>query len=213
MARSERTRQAGLLSAMRNHSVWAHHHRCVMLFAGLLLPLIHGMPAARVATYAGVVTLMIAVVRSTRPRGLILDINVGLGIAYLAMLIPLTFADTLLTPLIGTDTVWMQRAALLTALLFIFGVMIALLRYVMDVSRVTADKLFGAVSIYILIAMAFALLYFLIDRFGFHNFDPAKKNSPELSTGRITYTSVLRYSRRRGLAKSPRSADWRAALS
>jgi hypothetical protein len=180
---------------MRNHSVWAHHHRCVMLFAGLmiyilLLPLIHGMPAARVATYAGVVTLMIAVVRSTRPRGLILDINVGLGIAYLAMLIPLTFADTLLTPLIGTDTVWMQRAALLTALLFIFGVMIALLRYVMDVSRVTADKLFGAVSIYILIAMAFALLYFLIDRFGFHNFDFSK----EEFSGIVDWSDYLYFS-------------------
>jgi len=57
---------------------------------------------------------------------------------------------------------WAQAFALGVSILFIGFVTLTLLRYVMNMQRVTADKICGAVAVYILIAFLFATVFVLL---------------------------------------------------
>lgn len=152
-------------SAVRGFFIRMHHNRCGALLAGLilfilLLPFVYEFRPGRLALFATYVALLIAVLRSLRSPGPTLSLNIALGVLYLV----------LVTAGIVSQNFWLRQAALTVASVFIITVMLALLRYVMDFSRVTADKLFGAVSIYVLLAFFFSDVYLLIENFDQGNF-------------------------------------------
>lgn len=162
-------------SRLRNYAIASHHRRCAVLVAGLLLfflllPILYDFRIGRLALFGAYVVLLSGVVWSIRPRGWALTLNVGLGVAYFVFVCASIF----------TGSFWFRQAGLLSAQLFLAGVMLTLLRYVMDFSRVTADKLFGAVAIYILLAFLFSDIYLFIENInaGNFNFTPGEDNHP-----------------------------------
>ena len=58
---------------------------------------------------------------------------------------------------------WLRPVALAATAIFIGVVTVALLRYVLDSRAITADKIFGAVAAYMLIAFTFATLFVLLE--------------------------------------------------
>jgi len=171
---------------LHHYYIWANQHRCMTLFAGLViyilaLPLVYDRVAGRIALYAALVALMIGVIRSIRPRGTGLYVNIGLGFVYLGLIAVAAF----------THVSWVFSAAAVAAMLFCVDVMWALLRYVMDTSRVTADKLFGAVSLYILVAMVFAIVYALLEGFGHRHFAFSEAHNP---AARLDWSDFLYFS-------------------
>ncbi len=164
-----------LFAVLRRKFVWAYKHRCTVLFWFLVvyllaLPLVYASPLGKATFFAVSVALMISVIRSIWSRGWLLTVNIWMGLLYVILVTAALFGDSL----------WLLRAALAAGLLFIAGVMLALLRYVMDFARVTADKLFGAVTIYILIALLFAYIYHFIATFGFQHFKITEKGPESL---------------------------------
>jgi hypothetical protein len=171
---------------LHHHYIWANQHRCVTLFAGLViyilvLPLVFDLIAGRLILYIAIVVLMIGVIRSIRPSGGVLYINVGLGVLFIALIILA----------VSTRIPWLFTASAVVVLLFFLGVMVALLRYVMDTSRVTADKLFGAVSLYILVAFSFAIAYALLEGFGHRHFAFSEADNP---AARLDWSDFLYFS-------------------
>lgn len=155
-----------IASRMRNYLITSHHKRCGVLVLGLviffmLLPFVYDYPLARIALFGGYVALLVGVVWSIRRRGIALVVNISLGLIYFALIA----AGILL------HSLWMIQTGLAAAQFFLVGVMLALLNYVMDFSRVTADKLFGAVGIYILLAFLFSDTYLFIENFNPGNFN------------------------------------------
>lgn len=166
---------SAVVSRLRHAAIRLHHGRCGALLAALLaflllLPFVYHSTVGRLGLFALYVAALIAVVRSLRPRGWALSLNIGLGGLYFV----LVTAGAL------TGLLWVKQVALLAAIAFLLGVMLALLRYVMDFSRVTADKLFGAVGIYMLIAFVFADVYVLMEYINPGNFRFSEKSAGDI---------------------------------
>jgi len=78
-----------------------------------------------------------------------------------------------------------------TMALFNGIVTIALLRYVLDRHVINTDKVFGAVSAYVLIAITFACIFCMLQYIEVHAFHIAQVNDPD---GKLTWSDSMYFS-------------------
>jgi len=136
--------------------VWLRRNRCSLLLAWLCA-LILANPVfsttrfgAKSLALALLVVLLLATWALRVPRARLLAalaLAMGAGVA------------VALSP--GKDH-WLWPVAIGTATVLIGTVTVALLRYVLDWHLISADKVFGAVAAYVLIALTFACLFSLL---------------------------------------------------
>ena len=136
---------------------YVRRNRCSVLLAALGLfilayPLISGSRLGITALNVGLVIIMMLGVWALRVRRFALWSVVMLGVLALLALLIARHGDVL----------WLRPFGIGAVAVFIGGVTIALLRYVLDSHLITTDKVFGAVAAYVLIALTFALLFGLL---------------------------------------------------
>jgi len=164
---------------------WLRRNRCSLLLAWLCL-LILANPFFGEATGGykalGMGLLVILVLSSWALR---LAPRVRIGVALLA------FATAAVLMTVPHDEHWLRPVANGTMALFNGVVTIALLRYVLDAHLITTDKVFGAVSAYVLIALTFACLFAMLQYIETHAFHIAQVNNPDgmMSWSEVTYFS------------------------
>jgi hypothetical protein len=86
---------------------------------------------------------------------------------------------------------WVEPVAYGATALFTIGVIVALLSYVLDRHPITADKVFGAVSAYVLLAVLFATLFSLLQTVQPSAFHVNLVNQP---TGQLDWSDLLYFS-------------------
>jgi hypothetical protein len=86
---------------------------------------------------------------------------------------------------------WLRPFANATMAAFNAVVTIAVLRYVLDPHLITTDKVFGAVSAYVLVAITFACIFGLLQYIEPGSFYIAQVNNPD---GRLTWSDLMYFS-------------------
>ena len=86
---------------------------------------------------------------------------------------------------------WVEPVAYAATALFTIGVIVALLSYVLDRHPITADKVFGAVSAYVLLAVLFATLFSLLQNVQPSAFHVNQVNRP---SGHLGWSDLLYFS-------------------
>jgi hypothetical protein len=86
---------------------------------------------------------------------------------------------------------WMEPLVHAATALFTAGIISALLMYVLDRRPITADKVFGAVSAYVLIAVLFATLFSLLQLVQSNAFYVALANDRD---GRLDWSGLMYFS-------------------
>jgi Ion channel len=92
---------------------------------------------------------------------------------------------------VPSDEHWLRPVANGTMALFTGAVTVALLRYVLDWHLITTDKVFGAVAAYVLIAIAFACLFCMLQYIETKAFYIAQPNDPD---GRLSWSDSMYFS-------------------
>jgi drug/metabolite transporter (DMT)-like permease len=133
----------------------ARFHRSAVLLAGLVLfifldPLIDA-PVAQLTLELSILATLVLAVWALRVRGWKLVAVVALALLTLALLIANRSMSTAIT-----------APTLAVVALFLAVVTAALLSYVLNMSRVTVDKIFAAVAAFLLLAILFATLFALL---------------------------------------------------
>jgi Ion channel len=105
------------------------------------------------------------------------------------LLLAMAVAETLVELQIGKH--WMEPTAHATTALFTAGIIMVLLQYVLDRRPITADKVFGAVSAYVLIAVLFATLFSLLQLIQPNAFHVAAPNDAD---GRLDWSGLMYFS-------------------
>ena len=164
---------------------WLRRNRCSLLLGWLCL-LILGNPAFG-DTHGGYQLLCVALVMILvlATWALRLPRTVMIGVVILA----LTTGAVVLT--VPDDHHWMRPVANITMALFNGVVTVAVLRYVLDPRLITTDKVFGAVSAYVLIAITFACIFGLVQFLDPQSFYIAQANNPD---GRLTWSDLMYFS-------------------
>jgi len=131
--------------------------RCGLIVGGLVLylliyPLLIDSLAGRALTNAGLSLLLVGLLWAL--HGSLREMAFGAALA-----LP---ANQPLVELLLPGQAWARAFALVVLLVFLAAVTIRLLAYVMNLTVVTADKVFGAVAVYILIAFIFAAAFALL---------------------------------------------------
>jgi hypothetical protein len=144
------------LAELLHALAWLRINRCALLLAGLILFIV-GFPftssgtGGRVAVNLWLLAVLLAGRWALDPHRRIgwlpWALVGGIACAYVAVFAGVRGAGTVVT--LG----YAALEALIT---------VALLAYVLDAGRVTADKIFGAISAYILLGMLFASLFTLL---------------------------------------------------
>lgn len=86
---------------------------------------------------------------------------------------------------------WLRPTANIAMAVFNALVLIALLHYVLDHHVISTDKVFGAVSAYVLIAITFACIFGLLQYVETNAFYIAQVNNPD---GRLTWSDLMYFS-------------------
>ncbi|MGE0575687.1 MAG: potassium channel family protein [Reyranella sp.] len=86
---------------------------------------------------------------------------------------------------------WLRPVVFGSTALFMAVVTLALLRYVLDWHPITTDKVFGAVSAYVLIAFTFASLFNFIELFDANAFSYAIEKGPY---GHLRWSDMMYFS-------------------
>jgi hypothetical protein len=86
---------------------------------------------------------------------------------------------------------WMEPAAYAATAIYSMGVIAALLSYVLDRHPITANKVFGAVSAYVLLAVLFATLFSLLQLVQPTAFYVNQVNEPD---GRLGWSELMYFS-------------------
>src|SRR5262249_40021742 len=152
--------------ARRRHPIlhriaWLRRNRCSLLLASLCLfilsyPLLADASGGALWLNVALPTVLFVGVWALRVRWIAF---VGVG---LLRLLPMA---AVLGGQMGLESVWHRPVALGLSALFIGAVTVALLIYVLDSRTINTDKVFGAVSAYVLIALTFALIFGLLQHF------------------------------------------------
>jgi hypothetical protein len=162
-----------------------HQNRCGILLAALCLFILadpHVLGTAISIAFLGVaiVALLGLAVSPFRPQ----------RFWPLAMLLLLmTVSETLVELQVARH--WMEPLAHAATALFTAGIIVVLLGYVLDRRPITADKVFGAVSAYILIAVLFATLFSLLQLVQPAAFYVAAANDPD---GYLDWSGLMYFS-------------------
>jgi len=152
---------------------WLKRNRCSLLLAWLCLlilanPLFGGTQAANkaiVICLLAVLMLAAWALRVLRSR--------------LLVLLVLALAAALAVVLARGDRDWLRPVAIGTVAVLTGVVTVSLLRYVLDWRLITVDKVFGAVSAYVLIAFTFACLFSMLQFLQPHAFHINHVNDPD----------------------------------
>ena len=151
---------------------WLRRNRCSVLLAWLCLlilvhPLLPSRPGAKALSIGLLVVLLLAswALRMRRSR-LLLALAVAAGAAVAIILSP-------------GEHHWLRSVSVAAVVVLIGAVTVALLRYVLDWHLITIDKVFGAVSAYVLIALTFACLFSLLQLVQPNAFHFNQVNNPD----------------------------------
>ena len=164
---------------------WLRRNRCSLLLAWLCLlilanplfgPSLLGAKALRLGL---LVLLMLSTWALRTPR------------AATRAAFALAVATAALIMLVPSDDHWLRAVVHGMTALFNGLVTIALLRYVLDPHVITTDKVFGAVSAYVLIALTFACLFSLLQYIEGNAFYIANVNNPD---GMLSWSDVMYFS-------------------
>jgi hypothetical protein len=164
---------------------WLRRNRCSLLLGWLCLLILanplfgethHGYQSL------GVALLVILVLASWALR---LPREAMIGVVLLAVA---TGAVVLIVP---HDEHWLRPFANATMAIFNGVVTVAVLRYVLDQHVITTDKVFGAVSAYVLIAITFACVFGLVQYIEPRSFYIAQVNDPD---GRLSWSDLMYFS-------------------
>lgn len=151
---------------------YLRHNRCSVLLGWLLLfiliqPLVVGSAIGAVFLAFGTLGILLLALWALRARRRAL---VVVGILALLTLHGIA-ADRL-------GETWLRPATLVVTATFMGAVTTALLYYVLDWRPITADKVFGAVAAYVLIAFTFASLFSLLQQIQPHAFHASVEHVP-----------------------------------
>jgi Ion channel len=89
------------------------------------------------------------------------------------------------------NPVWFMGNQIFTVAFFLFTASV-LFMHILNKERVTHDEVFGAISVYLMIALAFASLFFIADRVEPGSF--LKNLNPSTEHGVMTYSDYVYYS-------------------
>jgi hypothetical protein len=152
---------------------WVRRNRCSLLLGGLcLLILANPLFASTALGPRGLfVALLVVLVLAT--WALRLTPRTMLTVAGLAVL------TAVLLVMVPDDNHWLRPVANGTMGLLTGAVTVALLWYVLDPHLISTDKVFGAVSAYVLIALTFACLFCMLQYIETRAFHIAEINNPD----------------------------------
>jgi len=157
---------------MKRRLAYMRRNRCGVLLVALCLfilanPLVAGSFAAVFLALGLVVILMLAMwaLRARRATLLVLG------------LLALFTVNAVAADRLGEH--WLRPGTLLITAMFLGAVTTGLLYYVLDWRPITADKVFGAVAAYVLIAFTFASLFGWLQQLQPHAFHAAPVHAPD----------------------------------
>ena len=164
---------------------WLRRNRCSLLLAWLCLmilanPLFGQTALGHKGLSVGLLLMLVLATWALRMRR-----RTVLAVATLAVL---TACVILSVP---DDKHWMRLVAHSSMALFTGVVTVALLRYVLDPHLINTDKVFGAVSAYVLIAITFACIFCMLQYIEVHAFHIAQVNDPD---GKLTWSDSMYFS-------------------
>lgn len=164
---------------------YLRRNRCCLLVIALCLFIL--VSPLLVGTIMGILVLMILLMGllvlatwALRARRLVLTTAGGLALLTSLLLIAHRTVDYGLQPV-----------AQGVSALFLGAVTIALLAYVLDEHLISADKVYGAVAAYVLIAFTFASIFGLLLAFQPNAFYAAEVNNPD---GILTWSDLMYFS-------------------
>jgi hypothetical protein len=164
---------------------WLRRNRCSLLLGWLCL-LILANPlfgeAHQGYQLLGMALLVILLLASWALR---LPRPVMIGVVVLAL------ATGVVVLTVPSDEHWLRPFADATMAAFNAVVTVAVLRYVLDPHIITTDKVFGAVSAYVLVAITFACIFGLLQYIVPGSFYIAQVNNPD---GRLTWSDLMYFS-------------------
>jgi hypothetical protein len=151
---------------------YMRRNRCGVLLAALCLfilinPVVAGSFGA-VFLALGIVTILMLAMWALRARRRTLLV---LG------LLALFTVNAVAVDRLGEH--WLRPVTLLVTALFLGAVTSGLLYYVLDRRPISADKVFGAVAAYVLIAFTFASLFGLLQQIQPHSFHASPVHAPD----------------------------------
>ena len=164
---------------------WLRRNRCSLLLAWLCViilatPLFGASALGNKGLSVGLLVVLLLATWALRVRRARMMAVVALAVATATLILG-----------VPNDEHWLRPVANGTMALFNGVVTIALLRYVLDAHLITTDKVFGAVSAYVLIALTFACLFAMLQYIETHAFHIAQVNNPDgmMSWSEVTYFS------------------------
>ena len=164
---------------------WLRRNRCSLLLGWLCLiilanPLFGQTALGHKGLSVGLLLMLLLATWALRMRRARLWALVGLAIV-----------TTVLVLVVPSDEHWLRPVTNGTMALFNGIVTIALLRYVLDRQVINTDKVFGAVSAYVLIAITFACIFCMLQYIEVHAFHIAQVNDPD---GKLTWSDSMYFS-------------------
>jgi hypothetical protein len=160
-------------------------NRCGLLLGVLCLfiladPHVFGTAISIAFIALGIVAFLALAVWPIRPRRFWL---------WAFLLFVMVVAEALVEMKIGER--WLEPVAYAATAFFNVGVIAALLDYVLDRHPITADKVFGAVSAYVLLAVLFATLFSLLQQVQPGAFHVNQVNEPD---GHLGWSDLMYFS-------------------
>jgi hypothetical protein len=157
---------------MKRRFAYMRRNRCGVLLVALCLfilinPLVAGSFGAVFLALGLVVILMLAMWALRARRGTLLVLG----------LLALFTVNAVAVDRLGEH--WLRPATLLVTAAFLGAVTTGLLYYVLDWRPITADKVFGAVAAYVLIAFTFASLFGWLQQLQPHAFHAGPVHAPD----------------------------------
>lgn len=150
---------------------------CVIILAA---PLLSGTPQAGGFVGIGTMVILLLAVWALRVRRITLW-SVGV--------LALFAVQAIVVDQMGEH--WLRPVVFASVTLFLAVVTIALLHYVLDWHPITTDKVFGAVSAYVLIAFTFASLFNLVELFDAKAFNHSIEKGP---FGHLRWSDMMYFS-------------------
>ncbi|MFO1158158.1 MAG: potassium channel family protein [Reyranellaceae bacterium] len=164
---------------------WLRHHRCGALLAALFLFILADPAFAR--STISVAFLLLGVVAIVALA--LLPFRPILFTTWTGLLLLMIAAETLVSMHMGGR--WLGAIALASTAVFTAIVIVELLRYVMDAHPISADKVFAAVSAYVLLAVMFATLFSLLQLNQTQAFHVNTVNEPD---GKLGWSALMYFS-------------------
>jgi len=152
---------------------YLRRNRCSGLLAALFVvilvePALVGSRWGAISLSLGVVAILLVAVWALRVQRMMF---------WIAGLLALLMVHAVVVDRLGEH--WLRPVTFAAIAVFMGVVTVSLLRYVLDWHPISTDKVFGAVSAYVLIAFTFASLYGLLQMVETHSFHVAFAMGPD----------------------------------